>query len=310
VFPCGQAKGASGEEIWGDVWTTKGWLSDILIRAGYAKRRPEADLAALTPIEKPPASAGGALPPPAPAFAAASGTSSEGDTLEVEHGGHKLKVYLSDVTCQGLDSAKRDAAAATAARLLQAGPFWVFPCTAMKGQGPDDVRGRVWTQRGWLSSALVQEGSARRLEEGEIHAPAPGARAAASGKAAAGGTGPAAANPPAARPAPKPATAPARWREIQVPEGPAMGMSCQSGRFRVEVPQWRLTWNMQPWREAMPISLSVCRVDEKVINGATSTHVGSFRGLTGSTIIRAAPGTFWIQVTGSGKLGVKVEVPE
>jgi hypothetical protein len=310
VFPCGQATGAAGEEVWADVWTPKGWLSDILIRAGYAKRRAEADAAALTPLDKPCASSQGAPPPAAPAFAAATCSSNEGDTLEVEHRGRKLKVYLADVTCQGLDSAKRDAATATVARLLQAGPFWVFPCPSAKGQGPDDVQGRVWTQRGWLSTALLQEGSARRLAEGERPAGPPGATASAK-------TGPAAGPKPAAgQEPPKPGAEPTKhgaeqvqWQEIPLKTAGALAMSCQSSRFRIEVPQWRITWNLKPWRTGSPVSLSVCRVDDNVASGETSTHLGSFKGLSGSAAIRARPGTFWIQVTGSGRLDVKVEVP-
>ena len=306
VFPCGQAKGASGDEVWADVWTAKGWLSDILIRAGYAKRRAEADAAALTPLEKPCASSTGLPLPPAPAFAAASCASTEGDVLQVVHKGRMLTLYLTDVTCQGLDSAKRDAATATATRMLQAGPFWVFPCPAMKGAGPDCLRARVWTQRGWLSDALLQEGSAKRAEEGD-----PRGTPAAASPAAAATPGPAAApQPPAAADHAKPGSNQVKWREIQVSATNVQPMSCQSSHFRIEVPQWRLSWNLTPWRVGSPTSLSVCRVVETVASGGTSMHVGSFRGLSGSTIIRAQPGTFWVQITGSGKLDIKVEVPE
>lgn len=307
VFPCGQTKGAAGDEVWADVWTAKGWLSDVLIRAGYASRRPDAGAAALTAVEKPCASTEGAPPPPAPAFAAAACTSSEGDALEVEHKGRKIKVTLADVTCQGLDSAKRDAAAATTTRLLQAGPFWVFPCQAMKGQDPNTIRGRVWTQRGWLSNALLQEGSARRMEESERHAATPAAGPATS----AAKTGPAVSSP---RTAPKTPAAPSgeqtKWREIPLTPSGATAMSCQSTRFKIEVPQWRVSWNLTPWRTGSPTSITVCRVEENVATGGVSKHVGSFTGLSGNATVRAQPGTFWIQITGSGKLDVKVEVPE
>jgi len=307
VFPCGQTKGASGEEIWADVWTAKGWLSDVLVRAGYAKHRPDADAAALTTaVEKPCASTEGAPPPAAPAFVATSCTSNEGDVIEVECKGRKHKVYLADVTCQGLDSAKRDAAIATTTRLLQTGPFWVLPCPALKGQEPDDVQGRVWTQRGWLSNALLQEGAARRLEEGEQHAGTPASTSSVSTK-----PGPAAGpNPPATPHPAKPDPDQAKWREIPLKVTNARAMSCQSTRFRIEVPQWRITWNLKPWRTGSPTSLSVCRVEENVASGGVSKHVGSFTGISGAATIRAQPGSFWIQISGSGRLDVKVEVPE
>jgi hypothetical protein len=100
------------------------------------------------------------------------------------------------------------------------------------------------------------------------------------------------------------------WREIPLTPTNVQTMSCASARFKIEVPEWRVSWHLKPWRTNMPVSLSICRVNENVATGGVSTHVASFAGVTGGSMIRARPGTFWIQVTGSGELGVKVEVPE
>jgi hypothetical protein len=51
IFPCGQVKTSEGSELWVCVWTAKGWLGDLLIRAGYARRRAGPEGVTLEPPE-------------------------------------------------------------------------------------------------------------------------------------------------------------------------------------------------------------------------------------------------------------------
>jgi endonuclease YncB( thermonuclease family) len=299
VFPCGKAKGTPEDEIWASVWTSKGWLAEVLIRAGYAQRRAALDPAALEPAAAPCSPVPGCPRPCQPAFAAASCAVAEGDAFDTEHAGRKYKVQLADVTCQGLEESQREAAKAEAARLLAAGPFWVLPCSVRRGAGQDEACALVWTQGGWLSDALIKAGLAK---PGQADKPAtPGTT-----------PGPGHATPPA--PPPKPdSSIPSdqiKWREVPVRKAEGMVMSCRSGHFKIDVPEWRVSWNLKPWRTNSPVSFTICRVNENVASSGVSTHVASFTGLSGSAYVRAQPGTFWIQVTGSPELGVKVEVPE
>ena len=293
VFPCGKAKGTPEDEIWACVWTSKGWLAEVLIRAGYAQRRTALDPAALEPAAAPCSPGAGCPPPCQPAFVPASCAVAEGDAFDTEHAGRKYKVQLADVTCQGLEESQREAAKAEAARLLAAGPVWVLPCSVSRGAGQDEACALVWTQGGWLSDALIKAGLAK---PGQADKPATPGTA----------TPPA---PPAKPDSPKPGDQ-MKWREVPLRKTGGMVMSCRSGRFKIDVPEWRISWNLKPWRTNSPVSFTICRVNENVVSGGVSTHVASFAGQSGSTYVRAQPGTFWIQVTGSPELGVKVEVPE
>jgi len=306
VFPCGKAKGTPEDEIWACVWTSKGWLAEVLIRAGYAQRRTALDPAALEPAAAPCSPAPGCPGPCQPAFAAASCAVSEGDAFDTEHAGRKYKVQLADVTCQGLEESQREAAKAEAARLLAAGPVWVLPCSVRRGAGQDEACALVWTQGGWLSDALIKAGLAKPGQADKPATPGP-----------AGGVkpptpGPGSTTPPAPPPkpdSPKPGDQ-MKWREVPLRKTGGMVMSCRSGRFKIDVPEWRVSWNLKPWRTNSPVSFTICRVDENVVSGGVSTHVASFAGQSGSTYVRAQPGTCWIQVTGSPELVVKVEVPD
>lgn len=309
VFPCGKAKGTPEDEIWACVWTSKGWLAEVLIRAGYAQRRAALDPAALEPAAAPCSPAPGCPPPCQPAFVPASCTVAEGDAFDTEHAGRKCKVQLADVTCQGLEESQREAAKAETARLLAAGPVWVLPCSVRRAAGQDEAIALVWTQGGWLSDALLKAGLAK---PGQADKPVPASPSASGVKPPTPGTGSGSTTPPAPPPrpdSPKPGDQ-VKWREVPLSKTGGMVMSCKSGRFKIDVPEWRISWNLKPWRTNSPVSFSICRVDDNVSSGGVSTHVASFAGQSGSTYIRAQPGTFWIQVTGSPELGVKVEVPE
>ncbi|MBE3097288.1 MAG: hypothetical protein IMZ44_09195 [Planctomycetes bacterium] len=308
VFPCGKAKGTPEDEIWACVWTSKGWLAEVLIRAGYAQRRAALDPAALEPAAAPCSPAAGCPPPCQPAFVPASCAVSEGDAFDTEHAGRKYKVQLADVTCQGLEEPQREAAKAEAARLLAAGPVWVLPCSVSRGPGGEAACALVWTQGGWLSDALIKAGLAK---PGQADKPAPPGPAGGV-KPPTPGTGPGSTTPPAppAKPGPPKPSDQIKWREVPVGKAGGMVMSCRSGHFKIDVPQWRVSWNLKPWRANSPVSFSICRVNENVASGGVSTHVASYAGLSGSAYVRAQPGTFWIQVTGSPEVGVKVEVPE
>jgi hypothetical protein len=297
IFPCGQAKGPAGDEVWACVWTAKGWLSEILIKNGYAQRRAESDLAALAPPDETAASSG--PPPAAPAFGSASCTPAEAATFEVEEGGRKVCVRLFDITCEGIDASQQEQTKAIAARLAGAGGVWIFPCGSPKTGAEGDIPARIWGRGGWLSDALVKAGLAKRVAEPDKVA------------SAAGPGAPAKKAEPAKKPAPaKTAPAPAGWREVPIPTARSRSASCNSGNFKIETPEWRLSWNLKPWRTGSPVSINVFRINEEVASGTTFTHVASFKGLAGSQIIRAKPGTFFIQVGGSPKLDVKAEVPE
>ncbi|MBE3134051.1 MAG: hypothetical protein IMZ55_11295, partial [Acidobacteria bacterium] len=148
IFPCGRPKGAA-DEVWACVWTEKGWLAEVLIRAGYAVRRkpPEAD--ALEAFD--PAGTSNAGPLPAGGSYASAGCKPvDGDTYEVtQAAGKSLCVRLYDVTCQGAGDPPHTAANAAAEGCIGGAPVWVFPCSpARSGEEP---RVRLWTRKGWLA---------------------------------------------------------------------------------------------------------------------------------------------------------------
>jgi len=312
VFPCGQA----GSDVWADVWTSKGWLSEVLIRAGYARRRAGAEgiVQGLGPCAVAAAS-GGHPPPDAPAFAAVSCTALEGGALEADQGGRKVRVRLFDCTSADLDPAQQAAARDAAARILAEGPVWVLPCMPARPGGQGEALVRIWTRQGWLSEALLKGGLAKRCDGSAQAAQAAVAR---PGDSATTPKTPAPAKGPAAK------SADITWREVPVtkaPYRPNMGaqlsglfigkeltpMSCRSLPFAITSGMCRITWNLQPWRVGSPVSTSLLRYDERYTVPTTSMTVVSFKGTSGSQILRLPPGQYWFSINGSTEVSIKVE---
>ncbi len=294
IFPCAAGAGADAE--WrARVWTRKGWLSEVLINAHFAKRRTDQDAGSPVPADQVPAAAGD-VPPFPPAFAAAVSAPTSGDTFDVTRDGKPCRVRLFDVTCEGAGDA--DAARTAAARLLGSSPVWIFPSTQRR-LGPNQaVPVRIWTDAGWLSEALVKARLAKRLDD-------PGALAEADDPK------PTPTTPPTA---PKPAYEPHvdfTWREVPVTDGPRPDpLRCQSNVFRVTSPVWRLTWDMKPVRTGAKVFLHIYRVDEKWETRISSTHVRSLEGNRGSVLVQSRPGDYWIAGVQSSRINVKVEVQE
>ena len=294
IFPCAAGEGAGGE--WrARVWTRKGWLSEVLINAHFAKRRTDQDAGSPVPANQVPGAAGD-VPPFPPAFAAAVSSPTSGDTFEVTRDGKPCRVRLFDVTCDGAGDA--DAARAAAARLLGSDPVWIFPSTRRR-LGPNEaVPARIWTGAGWLSEALVKARLAKRLDD-------PGALAEADVPKP---------TPTKSPTTPKPAYEPHVdwvWREVPVSDGPSPDpLRCQSNVFTVTSPVWRLSWDMKPVRTGATVLLHVYRVDEKWEVRISSTHVRSLEGNRGSVLIRSKPGDYWIAGVQSSRINVKAEVQE
>ncbi|HUU11347.1 MAG TPA: hypothetical protein VM431_12545 [Phycisphaerae bacterium] len=305
VFPCGSPKDRP-EEVWADVWTPKGWLSERLIRAGYAMRRKDLDVASLTAFDPTGTTTEGPVPAD-PAFASARCAPSGGDTFEVDRAGKKVRVRLFYVTCQGLDQP----AAADAAAQKCAGddPVWVFPCCPAKAG--EDARVRVWTRRGWMATELLKQKLATRYDDpfkAEIQTasatPPPTPKPTKDPDT---GTTPDPGTTPTKTSSGKPGDPEFTWREVTVPKGKADSLSCESGTFAVTSELWRISWTLKPVRVRGPINLNVYRVDEKWNVKTSSAHVTAFKGQTGAKYVRAKPGQFWVRVTGSNELVMKVE---
>lgn len=312
IFPAGQAKTG---EVYACVWTSRGWLADVLVSTDCAARRGDAAALGLAPAD-PPAAPGKGPPPPAPAFASATCAPVDGDAFEVDRAGRKVRVRLFDATCQDMDQVKRDDAKAEAARIAGTGPVWVFPCSPRWAKPADEPRVRIWTRQGWLSDALLKAGLAKQYSDpdrGTVQvATAPPPAPAKHPEPA-----PAPPKPPSPPPPPKPATptkthgapsgSPGTWREVTVPKGTADTLSCESGVFKIPNEVWRITWDLKPARVGGHVLINVYRVDDQWQTKMSSTHVAGFSGLSGVQVVRSKPGDYWVRITASTTPGFKIE---
>lgn len=328
VFPAGQNKGPTTDEVWADVWTEKGWLSAVLIRAGYAQRRTEPAPASLSPFDLSGTSNKGPAPA-APAFLASACTPQGGDTLEVETGGKKFTVRLFDATCEGASGDQRNEADAAATRLAAKGGVWVFPCAPLQG-GKAVTPARIWTAEGFLGDILVKAGCAQRGET-----PDRAAAQAAAAKAA-----------PTAAPKPAPARKPEKtekpaeptfdWQPISVTltqHRRSSGVGSQYSRmmgamagsmnlldaasgnlesnvFKISSGVWRVTWEAKQGDKGSRATISVMRCGGNAPDATSKTpsaQVASYTTPTGVQILRTMPGNYWVRVSGVADCTVKVE---
>jgi endonuclease YncB( thermonuclease family) len=310
VFPCGRPKGVA-DEVWACVWTDKGWLSEVLVRAGYAARRAPPDAASLEAFD-PAGTTNKAPPPPAPAFASTACKVVEGDVFEVMQGSRAQPVRLFDVTCTGVDEPPHDAAKAAAQQCLGEGMVWVFPSSPPKPG--DDLRVRLWTSKGWLSHVLLDQKLAVAYADPlkpdtETAGPKPKPQPAK-------GDDPK--EPPAPRKGRPSDTAPKadeiKWRPISIAaakvfEGGMQG--AETGTFQVPSGIWRVSWNCKPPKAGFRVLLNVYRVDEKWSSRVSSHHVTTLKGESGSSVLRTGPGEYWIKLACSAEVeGIKVELGE
>jgi endonuclease YncB( thermonuclease family) len=325
VFPCGQSKTG---EVYAHVWTSHGWLSDVLVCADSAARRGDPAPLGLAPVD-PPGAPGKGQPPPAPAFASATFTVVEGDTYEVERAGQKVRVRLFDATCQDMDSVKRDDAKAEASRVAgqDGGRVWVFPCSPRWAKATDEPRVRIWTKQGWLSDALLKGGFANRYSDPDRGTVQVAAAQPAPVKHPEAVTRPAPStgttkDPPAPTPPPAPAVTPrprpkssgtapsgsiGTWREVTVAKATSDGLSCETGVFKIPNDIWRITWDLKPTRVGGHILLNVYRVDEAWQTKMSSQHTAGVTGPSGVHVVRSKPGDYWVRITGSTSPGFKIE---
>lgn len=319
ILPCGKAKGPTGDEVYALVWTEKGFLSEVMIKGACAQRRAALSTLTLDPVEAS-ADAGKGPVPEAPAFAAGGLTVIEGDTFEFEQAGRKVQARLYDVSSQDVEADQREAAKATATRLLE-GTVWVFPCMPRRNVPGEVLPVRIWTREGWLCEALVKAGQAKRIADPLKAAVAAGA----APKPDAAKKPDTAAKPPAT---PEPVKE-VKWRVVPVSKGAAPGggaassmmgtggttgqevFSCRSTDFQIKSTEWRISWDIKPTRNGSAVSVSIWRVDDTGSVRLSSTHVGSFTGTQGARVIKGLrPGKYWIKIAGSAELGVKVEERE
>jgi hypothetical protein len=301
------------------VWTSKGWLSLVLIRAGYAQRRTHPAPASLAPPDTTGTSNKG-YAPDSPAFLSATFRPVAGDTFEVEQGAKNVTVRLFDVTCEGSQQAD---ASATAARLIGEGPAWVFPCGPQPAEGKGVWPVRIWTSKGWLSDALVQAGQAKRIEDAEKPAVA----------AAKTGAKPAPKSEPAKRPAAEKAgPQTVEWRPVAITLTASAGKkkaakagkedtgpkNYESQTFTIASGVWRLSWEAKVENPSSRISFQVFRCTAPPPNPAAkagnkgsdkqpASQIASSFALTGAQPMRTGPGRFWIKVSGATEVTVKVE---
>ena len=306
VFPCGHAKGKS-DEMWACVWTKKGWLSEVLIRADYAMRRTDLDLASLERCETTGAATQG-QPPWLPAFAAASCKPVDGETYEVDRGGTAVRVRLFDVTCAGADTPT--AATGAAEKCVGGGPVWVFPCGPQK-RG-EDMRVRIWTAGGCIAAALLKQDLAKRYDDpynAEIQTAS--ADPEPEPVAPKHTPDPVSPRPPTRSRGPQPL----KWTPVsisaaKVAKGGMQGAETKT--FAVPAPGvWRVTWKCEPPTAGFRVMLNVYRVDEKWQTRVSSTHVVTLKGLTGQRVLQTPPGTYWIKLVCSDDWdGITVELGE
>ena len=312
VFPVGRTQGGEANEVWADVWTAKGWLSQVLIRAGYAQRRTEPALSALaTPDTAGTSNKGPA--PAAPAFVAPSCKPTAGDTFEIESGTRKFAARLFDAACEGVPDAQRTEAGATATRLVGSGAVWVFPCAPPPIDGKGEWPVRLWTAEGWLSDVLVRAGQAKRSEGVDKAAVASATKPA-----------PAPRPEPAKQPAPKkPAEQTIEWKPVPIRltvvtppttdtmfELSASASHLESQVFKTTSGVWRLTWNGKPEQPNARLVVQVLRYggnQPDSTDKVPSSQVFYCAQPAGNQVLQTAPGNYWIKITNTTTATAKVE---
>jgi len=112
--------------------------------------------------------AAAASPPPPPAVYTThlvAVTKIQGDSFQFEWEGRTMTIRLRDADSSDLDPPRRQSAASLAAQLLEAEPFWIFPCAPLNPGAPGEARARVWTKKGWLSEILIKSNLAKRRSD-------------------------------------------------------------------------------------------------------------------------------------------------
>lgn len=329
VFPVGQTKAGTTDEVWADVWTSKGWLSQILVRAGYAQRQAGPAGQTLSPIDASGMSNTGPQPV-APAFFAPAKPIG-GDALEVQQAGKAIPVHLFDATSEGTDASKGNEASATASKLLGSDGAWVFPCGPQPSDGKSVWPVRIWTREGWLSEVLIKAGQVIRAS---VAAPLTPAAVAAKPPPRAATPKPAAEKPAAApRPEkPKPEKAVAEWQAIPVTlvqktgesaglkyaramtggmaGGTGVGASTalESEIFKVSSNVLRISWEAKPLDKNSRIAVQINRCqDQDTPSKKAGMQAASFAGPTGAQGLNLAPGSYWMKATSASEVTVKLE---
>lgn len=323
VFPVGQTKAGATDEVWADVWTSKGWLSQTLIKAGYAQRQSGPANQTLSPIDPAGMSSKG------PAFAApaffAPVKVTGADAVEVQHAGKAIAAQLFGATSEGVDASKAGEAAATASKLIGAEGAWVLPCGPQPSDGKSPWPVRIWTREGGLSEVLIKAGQAGRASVASLVAAAKPAAAAASPEK------PAEDKPkPERKPRPetKPAESALEWQVIPVSMArkavsttgtrvniPGVGgggggtnNNMESDIFKVTTGVWRVTYEAKPVDKNIRVSVQInrCQNQDTPTKGA-GMQAAMYSGEKGMQGLRTAPGSYWIKASGTTDVTVKVE---
>jgi len=296
VFPASTG-GTRDDAVWEvRVWTRKGWLSDVLVRAHYAKREVTAAEDLTPPSADQVPAAGDDVRPCGPAFVGTRPRALTADVLEVMRDGKFRQVRLCDVAAAN-DSGEPDPELQKkVAACLGSGPVWVFPDTSVRVKTGEAMPGRVWTARGeWLSDRLVKEGLATQVVEADDTAPEPPTNDSATTN-----------DPP---PKPTSLVKPKYvWREVPVEEEELENaLMCGSKAFKITSPVWRLSWDMKSVRRGASVFVNLFRVDDQWEVRQSSTVLCGMKGSRGSKILHTGPGQYWVQVTNSVHLNIKVE---
>ena len=301
IFPCGAEKVAEGPVIWACVWTSKGWLAERLIKAGYAVRREGFDAASLDAPPEIKVAAEKARPPGGGAYASPTLTADD-DVFEVQHGGRTVKVRLFDVTCEGAGEASAVSDAATAC--LGEKPVWVFPCGGA-ASGPVPVR--LWTAQGWLHGRLLARSLAKRYENPYK----PGVQT-ATGSTKPTYTPPSGDTTTDSGSLRKPRF---KWRKVPVTlsgkdtagltltRNPSR-LHVQTDHFDIASPVWRITWDMEPVFKGNAVVVNVFRMRPA---GMAANAVFACTGRKGRRILQTGPGEYYIRVTSPRQMNLMVE---
>ena len=304
VFPCGAVKGGTEGELAARVWTHKGWLDEVLIRAGYAKRRADPSAQVQGPADA--AGMTNKGPPPVPpAIGCMIGRTIEGDLFEITRDGKPMTARLFDVSCQELESAQREAARAVTVQTLAGSAVWVFPFSPRKAGPGEETRVRIWTNEGWLDEALLKASLAKRYPDPDKPPVAVAVK-----------PEPATRPGPVTKPEPGPTKTPGKstakepdfkWVEVPLSADRSDSLGATSQTFKLTSEEWRIQWDLKPARIGLPIQVHIYRVDETWTVKTSSVHVASFTGSTGAKMMRSRPGDYWIRLVGCGDMNVKVE---
>ncbi len=293
IFPRAPLK--AGAEVPARVWTRKGWLSEVLIKAHLGLRAPsvptasaEVGEASLFASKRTPGA------PFAPAFRATLKRVLATDRYELDRNGRPMGVRLFDAEAAGTN------AEAAIRETVGDGPVWVFPSSQRSFKPDQNLPVRIWTAKGWLSDVLIARGKAKRFRDPDLAQLE--------------------VDPPKADPTPQPTRRPPGqkydvdwvWEPVSVSTAKSATHGCESSVFTIPAgTEWRLAWDLKRSLSAVAVIVNVLWIDEGLSEvSRAGKNVRTFARDRGVEVIRHRPDRacrFYVRVSGASDLNIRID---